>query len=606
MVRMPKTPKPPSSKAARIATEPFPLRPKAQSVVDKTPKQSSTPITYGVENLVRDTSGPRILEDRWEVPSTKLDDDHVADIRIFARDLHQSLEGAFPPKSCPYTSVYVLLLQWEADDIGVKEEISQLRRVFRNQFNFDVENWYIPSSNSFHSLQDKIYQFQKAHQSRLELLIVYYGGHAEADTSRGRSIWHANSNAKPSLDWFNIQPLLLTAKPNVLIILDCCYAANAVRDTTEGPSKEILAACARENQTPGADPHSFTSVLVKELQEFGHTSFTVSMLYSRLMTRRGTLKSTPIYVPLSDIGGSSITLCPVPKDLNPVAHELPCPVTPLTAPDCQEGVMSATPSPSNSLLPPNPDLPLVKPETRVLLSISVSQEVKHSLAEWVSWLTNDAPWDVTKVEVQVKSIYKSHSTLVLVSIPIIGWNRLRRTSAYRFIGFTESEDLLANDEPKTPPGMITRRQKRKPNINQVDNGLMEQLVSKKAKRLPEAFTETIPESLTPPLSTPSRTRGLGRLRKSTADVTPHHPRRFQVSSPQYSPLSTIDAKGTRRSRYRPASQPQSPEERMLLAQKSQLGMDWQPTIPTQVTNEAVGLPGGELAMADRRNEVPAA
>ena len=137
------------------------------------------------------TQGPPIFEDQSEIPSTKLDDDHVADIRVFARDLNQSLEGAFPPKSCPYTSVYVLLLQWEADDIGVKEEIFLLRQVFRNQFNFNVENWYIPSSNSFHSLQDKIYDFQKAHQSKWELLIVYYGGHAEADTRRGRSIWHA-------------------------------------------------------------------------------------------------------------------------------------------------------------------------------------------------------------------------------------------------------------------------------------------------------------------------------------------------------------------------------------------------------------------------------
>ena len=324
------------------------------------------------------------------------------------------------------------------------------------------------------------------------------------------------------------------------------------------------------------------------------------------MTIRGTLKSTPIYVPLSEIGGSSITLCPVPKDLHPVAHELPCPVTPLTASDCQEGVMSATPSPPNNLLPPHPGLPLEKPGTKVLLSISVSQEVKHSTAQWVSWLTKDPPWDVTKVEVQVKGIYKSHSTLVLVSIPIIGWNRLRRTSAYRFIGFTESEDLLANDEPKTLPGMITRRQKKNPDNSQVGSGLIEQPVSKKTKCFPEASAETTTESLTPPLSTPSRTRRSGKLPSKTADITYLRPRRLQLSSPQYSPLSTIDAKGTRHSKYRSASQPQSPEGRMLLAQNSQLGMDWQPTTPTHVPSQAVSLPGGESAMANFRNEAPQA
>lgn len=57
---------------------------------------------------------------------------------------------------------------------------------------------------------------------------------------------HGQSNS-PFLNWSSLQPLLETAIPHVLIILDCCFAATAVRDTTEGTTKEILAACGRES-----------------------------------------------------------------------------------------------------------------------------------------------------------------------------------------------------------------------------------------------------------------------------------------------------------------------------------------------------------------------
>lgn len=102
------------------------------------------------------------------------------------------------------------------------------------------------------------------------MLIVYYAGHGEADYQRGRSIWRANRDKdSASLNWSSLQPLLENAVPPVLIILDCCFAANAARDTTEGATKEILAACGRENPTLGVGERSFTSALIEELKAFG-------------------------------------------------------------------------------------------------------------------------------------------------------------------------------------------------------------------------------------------------------------------------------------------------------------------------------------------------
>ena len=123
--------------------------------------------------------------------------------------------------------------------------------------------------NPTRALQDKLYAFQNAYKDENQLLIAYYAGHGEADFRRGRSIWRANRrDDSPSLNWSSLQHLLENAIPHVLIILDCCFAANAARDTTEGTTKELLAACGRENPTLGVGERSFTSALIEELKAF--------------------------------------------------------------------------------------------------------------------------------------------------------------------------------------------------------------------------------------------------------------------------------------------------------------------------------------------------
>jgi len=103
------------------------------------------------------------------------------------------LKKSFPlnEEPNPYTAVHVLLLRWLDDDLQVQIEISELNSVFAEQFSFQVEQWQIPSVSPTRALQTKLYDFQDARQSEKELLIVYYGGHSEADTRRGRSIWRA-------------------------------------------------------------------------------------------------------------------------------------------------------------------------------------------------------------------------------------------------------------------------------------------------------------------------------------------------------------------------------------------------------------------------------
>ena len=232
--------------------------------------------------------------------------------------------------------------------------------------------------------------------------------------------------------------MLLTAKPHVLMILDCCFAANAARDTTEGSSKELLAACGRENPTLGVGMRSFTSVLIEELQSFEGAAFTVAMLHARLITLRHKLLYTPIYAALAERGGNSIVISPLPRNYSPLPQGSECP----TGPSSNTDVASlATPNPVS-----------LAESTRVLLAVSVAEDVAHNVAQWVSWLTTAAPWDVSKVDVRLQCMYKSHSTLLLVSVPIVGWNRLPESAAYRFIGFIKSGNLICEN---INPGPIT-------------------------------------------------------------------------------------------------------------------------------------------------------
>lgn len=357
----------------------------------------------------------------------RFDHKHIDKVEIFSQDLQKAIANSFPRPRTSYTSVHVLLLRWAEDDLNVQEELTTLKRVFEDQFNFAAEQWDIPGLDSIQAtraLQKKLYDFQDTHQGEDELLIVYYGGHGDPDR-RGRSIWAANKQPdSPTLNWSSLQHLLETAIPHVLIILDCCYAANAARDTSDGTTKELLAACGRENPTLGIGVRSFTSALIEELQAFGRRPFTVAMLHSRLITMRWRLAFTPVYALLSEHGGHSIELVPQPP---PPALANP-PVS--LDSDLDDDVMDISSSEIS-----------IAADTRVLLAISITDDAVCDISEWKRWLISQAPWDITKIEVKVEACFESHSTMLITSLPIVAWDMLPDRSAYRFVGFIKSKNL---------------------------------------------------------------------------------------------------------------------------------------------------------------------
>ena len=207
-------------------------------------------------------------------------------------------------------------------------------------------------------------------------------------------------------------------------MLDCCYAANAARDTSEGTTKEIIAACGRENPTLGVGERSFTSALIEELQAFESRPFTVAMLHSRLITMRWRLAFTPVYALLSEHGGHSIELAPQPapaqatQSFNGDNPELDQDMMDISAPEAR-----------------------IATDTRVLLSVSISDDATCDIAEWKEWLTHKAPRIITQIGIKVEAIFNSHSTMLMTSLLIVAWNCLPDKAAYRFIGFVKSRNL---------------------------------------------------------------------------------------------------------------------------------------------------------------------
>jgi hypothetical protein len=113
---------------------------------------------------------------------------HLNNFQLFKDQANKAFDGAFPKKSKPrYTKVKVLLLRWEDDDLGVISELNSLRNVLGDTFHFKMESWNIPGADSEDALTKRVLRFRK-NATTDQLLIVYYGGHADR-ANHDHCIW---------------------------------------------------------------------------------------------------------------------------------------------------------------------------------------------------------------------------------------------------------------------------------------------------------------------------------------------------------------------------------------------------------------------------------
>lgn len=103
-----------------------------------------------------------------------------------------------------------------------------------------------------------------------------------------------------TVKWSIIQPKLGNVKAHVLLLLDCCFAAQAARASNHAiaPNMELIAASAMNIKTIGPSPSSFTARLIHHIKaELASTGYAeISNIANILIGRNSGFNQTPVHV----------------------------------------------------------------------------------------------------------------------------------------------------------------------------------------------------------------------------------------------------------------------------------------------------------------------
>ena len=245
------------------------------------------------------------------------------------------------------------------------------------------------------------------------------------------------------------------AKCDVLLLLDCCAGASAA-PLTERPTniKETIAACGFETWAPRPGPQSFTKTLIEVLKEWAsQLPFSAAMLHSEILTRLkhqqphrssqgGWVESrkTPAYiVSTPDPHTASITLGRL-VDSTPCSSSSSDAVAGTIPETLSEKVQGDGPVSSEDRLEAlqamdaNGD----RKAPHVLLTIALEEEQVYDVASCARWLKQ---FPLLAKYVSVEGVYKSYSTLMLLSVPVVLWDLLPDHPAAQFVGYVRSQNL---------------------------------------------------------------------------------------------------------------------------------------------------------------------
>ncbi|KAL8776403.1 MAG: hypothetical protein Q9203_003400 [Teloschistes exilis] len=386
---------------------------------------------------------------------------HIKDLVTFGENLTKAAAAAFPNQGkTRYHNVYVLLLCWEEDNLGVAVELQELGEVFSQTYHFQTEAWKIPSTNSHNALAFRMMEFLRDHDDRENLLMIYYGGHGEMNDDR-QCVWSCtNVVDSPTVQWYGLQTLLEQARSDVLLLLDCCAAASSAAASGNGVT-ELIAACGFESWAPGVGEHSFSRSLIEELKYLSYgPPFSAALLHNRVLSRikywkpRFTAtfalerRKTPIYIQLAnDLNQKSIQLGPLPihsTGIDSNAFEQPTAQSSAESTESEDIEMLSPDSSQSSLAEVWPDPGFKCP--KVLISVALEENQQLQEESWTEWLRS-VP--ALAKYMQVQGVYESDSTLVLGLIPVAIWDLLPRHPAVSFVSFVRSDNLFKNTAPLT-------------------------------------------------------------------------------------------------------------------------------------------------------------
>ncbi|CAJ2506183.1 Uu.00g003130.m01.CDS01 [Anthostomella pinea] len=365
-----------------------------------------------------------------------------------------SAARAFPNQrggSQRYKKVFAILLHWKCDDLFVLPELQDLECCFREDFDFETETFPIPSDNAHLELMLRIGAMIKEHESNDTLFIVYYGGHARIDESR-QSTWCATRGSdSPWLQWSAIQTLLERSLSDVLILLDCCAGAASATFPNGNSITETISASSWDAIAPDPGRYSFTNALIEVLQEWKRRSFSAAMLHAEVLARlkhprpimlngkHFEARSTPVHFMMTaNHRAPSIEMSRiVPADRRP-------PSPPQESAFDPNSLVGRSAGPQDVIgSEPNEDVP------HVMISLALEDDQRLNINDWEHWLSSIPA--IAKY-VKVQGVFKSHSTLLLLSLPVMVWDLLPENHACNFVAFIRSNNL-AMECPGEPQGV---------------------------------------------------------------------------------------------------------------------------------------------------------
>ncbi|KAL8356538.1 hypothetical protein RB601_001715 [Gaeumannomyces tritici] len=380
---------------------------------------------------------------------------HVKHLEMFAKSLEDSASRAFPNRGRSlqrYTKVQVLLLHWMSDDLFVLPELEDLEQCMREDYGYETDVFAIPSENSHLELMLKVGALIKEHEATDTLFIVYYGGHARIDESR-QSTWCATRHsASPWLQWSAIQTLLERSMSDTLILLDCCAGAASATFPNGKSITETISASSWDAIAPDPGRYSFTNALIEVLQQWKLRTYSAAMLHAEVLARlkhprpitingkHFEARSTPVHFMMtSNHKAPSIELGRIipdsrrpPSPPEEANTTMPLPMAPIGTGRGPGEVVNTEPT---------------EDKPHVMISLALEDNQQLDLDAWEQWL---ASFPALARHVKVQGVFKSHSTLLLLSLPVMIWDLLPEDPACSFVAFIRSNNLIKNTSSEPP------------------------------------------------------------------------------------------------------------------------------------------------------------
>jgi hypothetical protein len=255
------------------------------------------------------------------------------------------------------------------------------------------------------------------------------------------------------VEWSAVQTVFETSNCDALLLLDCCSGASAAPQIGRPNNiTETIAACGFETWAPRPGPRSFTTTLIEVLRDWaGEPPFSAAMLHSEILMRlkheqpprgrggdRVETRRTPTYiVSTTDPNAASITLAKLAAangdtSSRSVPGEYPTTVFALG----EDGDADSRRDRLQTLLSIDENGQRKAPH--VLLSVALEEDQVLDVASCSRWLKS---FPLLAKHVSIEGVYRSYSTLVILSVPVVLWNLLPDHLATNFIGFVRSANL---------------------------------------------------------------------------------------------------------------------------------------------------------------------